>query len=78
MTPIARTGLSALVLVTAFALSNTSALAWGCAAVSEEGTYGYSYSYDNEGAARERALNECANRTSTDSVCEIVECDEDE
>jgi hypothetical protein len=57
--------------------SNTNAFAWGCIAVSEEGTYGYSYSFNSESKAAERALNECAIRTSEDSVCEITECDED-
>lgn len=76
MTCMKRTGLAALVLATALAASHSSALAWGCIAVSEEGTYGYSYDYDNEGAARERALTECANRTTTESVCEITECNE--
>ncbi|WP_156334043.1 MULTISPECIES: DUF4189 domain-containing protein [unclassified Shinella] len=76
MTSMKRTGLAALVLATALAVSHSSALAWGCIAVSEEGTYGYSYDYDNEGPARERALNECANRTTEESVCEITECNE--
>lgn len=78
MTSARRTALAALVLTTAFATSQTSALAWGCIAVSEEGSYGYSYSYDNEGDAREKALTECANRTTEESVCEITECDEDD
>ncbi|MCQ4631404.1 DUF4189 domain-containing protein [Shinella lacus] len=78
MTSVQRTGLAALVLATVFATSTTSALAWGCIAVSEEGSYGYSYSYDNEGSAREKALTECANRTTEESVCEITECDESE
>ena len=78
MTSVRRTALAALVLTTAFAASQTSALAWGCIAVSEEGSYGYSYSYDNEGDAREKALTECANRTTEESVCEITECDEDD
>ena len=47
------------------------------AALSEEGTYGYSYSFNSESKAAERALNECAARTTEDSVCELVECDED-
>lgn len=73
-----RTALAALVLTTAFALSHSSALAWGCIAVSEEGSYGYSYNYDYEADAREKALTECANRTTEESVCEITECDENE
>lgn len=76
MTSVKRTGLAALVLATMFATTTTSALAWGCIAVSEEGSYGYSYNYDGEGDAREKALNECANRTTEESVCEITECDE--
>ena len=70
-----KAALSALVLSVAFSASSTSAFAWGCIAVSDEGSYGYSYNFDNEGDARERALNECANRTAEDSVCEITECD---
>ncbi len=73
-----RTALAALVLTTVFALSHSSALAWGCIAVSEEGSYGYSYNYDYEADAREKALTECANRTTEESVCEITECDENE
>lgn len=78
MTSASRTALAALVLTTALAASQTSALAWGCIAVSEEGSYGYSYSYDNEADAREKALTECANRTTEESVCEITECDEED
>ncbi len=70
-----KAALSALVLSVAISASSTSAFAWGCIAVSDEGSYGYSYNFDNEGDARERALNECANRTTEDSVCEITECD---
>ena len=70
-----KAALAALVLSAAFSASSTSALAWGCIAVSDEGSYGYSYNFDNEGDARERALNECAARTTEDSVCEITECD---
>jgi hypothetical protein len=50
----------------------------GCIAVSDEGTYGYSYNAGSESAATERALNECANRTTEESECEITECDEDD
>ncbi|AXV18108.1 hypothetical protein CYG48_20285 (plasmid) [Neorhizobium sp. SOG26] len=46
--------------------------------MSDEGTYGYSYNYKTENAARKRALNECANRTTEDFECEITECDEDD
>lgn len=58
-------------------VSSSSALAWGCAAVSENGTYGYSYNFDDQGDASERALNECATRATTDQTCEITECNED-
>jgi hypothetical protein len=60
----------------ATALSSSSALAWGCVAVSENGTYGYSYNYDNEDDASERALSECAKRATTDQTCVIDSCDE--
>lgn len=76
MTSMKRTGLAGLVLAAFFATSHSAALAWGCIAVSEEGTYGYSYSFNEEADARERALNECANRTTEESVCEITECNE--
>jgi hypothetical protein len=69
--------LAAFVCAVALSSANTSALAWGCAAVSDEGTFGYSHSYDTEDAAIERALNECANRTTEESECEITECDEE-
>lgn len=57
----------------AIATSNT-ANAWGCIAVSEEGSYGYSYNFDNQDDAAERALSECAAKTTTESTCEITEC----
>lgn len=72
-----RTGLAVLVFFAACTVSTQSAFAWGCAAVSDEGTYGYSYDFSTEDAAIERALNECANRTTEESECEITECDED-
>lgn len=50
----------------------TPAFAWGCIAVSDSGTYGYSYSFDNRGDAEDRALDECTERTS--EICEIQEC----
>ena len=77
MTSISRTGLAALILAAAMAASSSSALAWGCIAVSGEGSYGYSYQYGDEDSAREKALNECANHTSTSETCEITECDDD-
>jgi Domain of unknown function (DUF4189) len=70
-------GLIALAVAAATMSSASAARAWGCIAVSEEGSYGYSYNYDNESDASERALNECANKTTTESVCEITECNED-
>ena len=76
MTPTLRTAFAALVLAVAFTTSTTSARAWGCIAVSEEGSYGYSYNYDEEADAREKALTECANRTTEEAMCEITECDE--
>ena len=54
--------------------STTTAFAWGCIAVSETGKYGYSYNFDNQDDATERALNECAARATTDETCEITEC----
>ena len=67
----------AVVLSTTAAIATSSAAnAWGCIAVSEEGSYGYSYNYDNESDAADRALNECANKTTTQSTCEITECTE--
>jgi hypothetical protein len=73
----ARLVLAALVLSASSAASVQPAFAWGCIAVSENGTYGYSYNFDDEGDARERALNECATRATTDQTCEIQECDAD-
>ena len=54
--------------------STGTAFAWGCIAVSESGTYGYSYNFDDQDDATERALNECAARATTDETCEITEC----
>ncbi len=71
-----RTCLSVVVLTGAVLASTGSAFAWGCIAVSEEGSYGYSYSYDSEGGATQKALDECASHTTTESTCEITECDE--
>lgn len=65
---------SALIMAVA---STSPAFAWGCAAVSENGTYGYSYNFDNESDASDRALNECATRATTDQTCEITECNID-
>ena len=59
------------------AASSTPALAWGCIAVSEEGSYGYSYNYSDQSEAADRALAECAAKTTTESTCEITECNED-
>ncbi|MCF3638711.1 DUF4189 domain-containing protein [Rhizobium sp. TRM95111] len=65
--------LTSLVLAT----STVEALAWGCVAVSEDGTYGYSYNYDSRDDAVDRALSECAERATTDQTCEITDCSED-
>tara|TARA_R110002020_G_scaffold24821_1_gene81107 strand:- start:1110 stop:1349 length:240 start_codon:yes stop_codon:yes gene_type:complete len=60
------------------AASAGPAMAWGCIALAEEDdSYGYSYNFEYQEDAAERALNECAERTSSDDVCVIVECDED-
>ena len=72
-----RVALAAAIASTTAIATSSSANAWGCIAVSEEGSYGYSYNYDNQDAAVSRALNECANKTTTESTCEITECDED-
>ncbi|OJF91833.1 DUF4189 domain-containing protein [Pararhizobium antarcticum] len=72
-----RTCLTALVLAGAVLPSASPAFAWGCIAVSEEGSYGYSYNYNSESGATDKALNECAKHTTTESTCEITECDED-
>ncbi|MGA1804892.1 DUF4189 domain-containing protein [Rhizobium sp. HT1-10] len=77
MKTIVRTGIAAVIFSAAFIASNSAAFAWGCIAVSEEGSYGYSYSYNNESSAREKALNECAKHTTTESTCEITSCDDD-
>lgn len=69
---------AALALTASALVPTTSAYAWGCIAVSAEGTYGYSYDFDTRSQAEKRALNECANRTTDDSYCEITECDEDD
>lgn len=71
-----RVALTALALTTAAITSSGTALAWGCIAVSEEGSYGYSYNYDNQDDATSRALSECAAKTTTESTCEITECTE--
>jgi hypothetical protein len=70
-----RIGLSALAFLAVVISSSGTAYAWGCVAVSENGTYGYSYNYDNKGDAVDRALSECARRATTDQTCEITECD---
>ena len=69
-----RIGLTALAIAAATIASTGTANAWGCVAVSENGTYGYSYNFDNQDDAATRALNECAARATTDQTCEITEC----
>ena len=71
-----RLALTALGLATAAIAGTSTAHAWGCIAVSEEGSYGYSYNFDDEGDASDRALAECAAKTTTESTCEITECTE--
>ena len=68
--------IAGLSLVLALITSSSAARAWGCIAVSEEGSYGYSYDFDNQEDAADRALAECANRTTTNGTCEITECTE--
>jgi hypothetical protein len=77
MKRITKPALLALAMASALCTASTPAFAWGCIAVSDEGSYGYSYSYNGEDSAREKALNECAKHTTEDSNCEITECDED-
>lgn len=71
-----RIGLTFLALASLQVAGSAPAFAWGCIAVSEEGSYGYSYDYDNQDDAAERALSECAAKTTTESTCEITECTE--
>lgn len=71
-----RIALAALVASAGAIATSGTASAWGCIAVSEEGSYGYSYNYDNQDDAVDRALSECATRTTTESTCEITECNE--
>lgn len=77
MTILARSALAILAVAAALTTSSSTASAWGCIAESDQGSNGYSYQYGDEDGARERALNECANRTSEDHVCEITECNQD-
>jgi hypothetical protein len=77
MSKITKAGIAIFVCAVALGSTGTSALAWGCAAVSDEGTFGYSHSYETQDAAIERALNECARRTTSTSECEITECEDD-
>lgn len=71
-----RIALAALVASAGAVATSGTANAWGCIAVSEEGSYGYSYNYDNQDDAVDRALSECAAKTTTESTCEITECTE--
>jgi hypothetical protein len=66
--------LLALIVAAGIAGSTTSAFAWGCIAITADGAYGYSYSYDNRGDAVQRALEECS---AHGSGCQIVECEQD-
>jgi hypothetical protein len=71
-----RIALAAFIASTGAIATSGTANAWGCIAVSEEGSYGYSYNYDNQDDASDRALNECAAKTTTSSTCELTECTE--
>lgn len=71
-----RIALAAFIASTGAVATSGNANAWGCIAVSEEGSYGYSYNYDDQGDAADRALSECAAKTTTESTCEITECTE--
>ena len=75
MTVLKKLSLSALLAMAVTSGMSAPARAWDCIAVSEEGSYGYSYDYDSKADAIKRALNECAERTTTDGTCEIVECE---
>ena len=76
MTKYLRIALAAFIASIGAIATSGTASAWGCIAVSEEGSYGYSYNFDNQDDAAERALAECANRTTTSGTCEITECNE--
>lgn len=67
--------ITAAAFAAAAVASTGTANAWGCIAVSQNGTYGYSYNYSSQDDAVDRALNECATRATTDQTCEITECD---
>jgi hypothetical protein len=71
-----RIALAAFIASTGAIAASGTANAWGCIAVSEEGSYGYSYDFDNQEDAADRALAECADRTTTNGTCEITECTE--
>jgi VCBS repeat-containing protein len=71
-----RIALAAFIASTGAIATSGTANAWGCIAVSEEGSYGYSYNFDNQDDAVDRALAECADRTTTSGTCEITECTE--
>lgn len=51
-----------------------TAHAWSCLAVAGDGTWGLSWNFPLKKAAINRALMECATRTTTDEICEIREC----
>lgn len=66
----------AVAAVFASALVGASApqvFAWGCVAVANDGTYGYSYNYSNKKGARQRARAECDARTYDE--CHVTSCD---
>lgn len=69
-TALALAGVFAMAL---FAESAPQAFAWGCTAVADDGSYGYSYNYPNKRGARQRAKAECNARTN--ERCEVTSCD---
>lgn len=71
-TALALAGVFAMALL---ADSAPQAFAWGCTAVADDGTYGYSYNYPNKSGARARAKAECNERTN--DRCKVVSCDPD-
>ena len=54
-------------------LASSSALAWGCRAVTYRGGYGYSHGYADRRAAIQRAMYECQIRNR--APCHFEYCD---
>ena len=62
------------IFVSALLIASASeALAWGCVAQANDGTYGYSYGFGTKKQAKRRAMAECDARTYDD--CYITNCD---